>query len=421
MLSPSRIKDRLFYGWVIVATFFAIGTIIFGARFSFGIFFKSIESEFTLTRAATSAIFSVLMVLGSIFALLGGWALDRYGPRIVILLMGIFTGLSLLLTSQTNSLWQLFLTYSVLLSIGTGAIFVVQMSTISRWFDKKRGLAMGIVSSGSGLGTFVIAPFATYLISHFGWRMSYVLMGLIASLILIPLSRLLRKDPHEIGALADGAKPGSRETGIQKPENKEDNPRSTGLSLPQVYRVRNFWLMEFIWLLYSSCLFIVMAHIVPHATDIGIPAVEAAFVLSLIGGTSIAGRVLMGRVSDNIGRKQTSIICALLMAGAMVWLIPSQDLWMLYLFALVFGFSFGGLTPPLTALIGDTFGLRNIGMILGMLEIGWGIGSAIGPAIGGIVFDISKNYSMAFLGGAAAMLVTTLLITLLRQERSRDA
>lgn len=164
-----------------------------------------------------------------------------------------------------------------------------------------------------------------------------------------------------------------------------------------------------------------MAHIVPHVTDIGIPAVEAAFVLSLIGGTSIAGRVLMGRVSDNIGRKPTSIICALLMAGAMVWLIPSQDLWMLYLFALVFGFSFGGLTPPLTALIGDTFGLRNIGIILGVLEIGWGIGSAIGPATGGIVFDISKSYSMAFLGGAAAMLVTTLLITLLRQERSRDA
>jgi len=414
------IKDKLFYGWVVVVAFLIIWLAILGTRFSFGVFFKSIESEFDLTRAATSGVFSVYMVLGSAFAILGGWALDRYGPRIIILLMGLFIGFSLLLTSQTNSSWQLFLTYSLLLSIGTGAIFTVTMSTISRWFDKKRGLAVGIASSGAGLGIVVVAPFAAYLISNFGWRMSYIVMGLIASLIVIPLSRLLRKDPYEIGALPDGAKSHSTEMGIKKPKNEQGSIQSTDLSLPQVSRTRSFWVLGFIWLLYASCLHLVLTHIVPHATDMDISAMEAAAVLSLIGGTSIAGRVLMGRASDSIGRKTTAVICSLLQVGAMVWLIWAQELWMLYLFALVYGFAYGGLTPPVTALIGDTFGLRNIGVILGVLEIGWGVGAAIGPAIGGLIFDVSNSYSTAFLIGAAAMLIVTLLIPLVRQETSRN-
>ena len=420
MPSLLPIKDKLFYGWVVVVAFLIIWLAIFGTRFSFGVFFKSIETEFDLTRAATSGVFSIHMVLGCAFAILGGWALDRYGPRIIILLMGFFIGFSLLLTSQTNSSWQLFLTYSLLLAIGTSAIFTVTMSTISRWFDKKRGFAMGIAGSGSGLGIVVVAPFATYLISSFGWRMSYIVIGLIASLIVIPLSRLLRKDPYEIGALPDGAKSDSREMGEQKPKNKEGSIQAADLSLLQVFRTRSFWLLGFIWLFYASCLFLVLTHIVPHATDIGISTMEAAVILSLIGGASAAGRVLMGSVSDSIGRKTTAIICSLLQAGAMVWLIWSQELWMLYLFALVYGFAYGGLTPPVTALIGDIFGLGNIGVILGVLEIGWGVGAAIGSAIGGLIFDVSNSYSIAFLIGAAAMSIVTLLIPLIRRETSRN-
>jgi len=416
---PSRIQDKLFYGWIVVAAFLITGTTVFGIRFSFGVFFKSIESEFNLTRAATSGFFSAYMVLSCLFALLAGWVLDRYGPRIVILLMGIFTGFSLLLTSQTNASWQLFITYSLLLSIGTGAIYVATMSTISRWFDKKRGFALGIASSGSGLGTIIMAPFATYLISNFGWRMAYMVMGLIAWLILIPLSRLLRKDPYEIGVLPDGVRSDSKETGKQKSRNEEGSNQSASLPLPQVYRTSSFWFFWFIWLLYSFSLYLILTHIVPHATDIGISATEAAAVLSLIGGANIAGRVLMGRVSDRIGRKITAIICSLLQAGAMVWLLWSHDLWMLYLFALVYGFSYGGLTPPMTALIGETFGLRNIGVILGLLEIGFGIGSAVGPIAGGFIFDISNSYSMAFLIGAVVMLAATLLIALIRRKANR--
>ncbi len=415
MLSPLILKDKLFYGWVVVGTFFIVGITLYGIHFSFGVFFESIESTVHLNRAETSTVSSVNMLLAGVCAFLAGWALDRYGPRIVVLLMGLFTGLSLLLTSQTDSLWQLFLTYSLLLAMGTGALFVVSMSTVSRWFDKKRGLALGLASSGAELGMLIMAPFATYLISNVSWRTAYFVIGLIAWLIVIPLSRLLKRDPYEIGALPDGVKSDSHDIG-----EKEDGIRLSGLSLPQVFRTRSFWLVILIWIFFASNIFLVTTHLVPHARDINFSPMEAATVLSLIGGISIVGRVLLGIASDRIGRKLTAIICTLLQAGAMVWLIWAQDLWMLYLFALVYGFAFGGMVPVMAALVSDTFGLGRIGVILGLLEISFGVGAAIGPAVGGLIFEARGSYSLAFLLGAVAMVIVTLLISLIRRETNTN-
>ena len=260
-----------------------------------------------------------------------------------------------------------------------------------------------------------MAPLATYLISNFGWRIAYLVMGLITWLTVIPMSGLLRKDPYEIGVLPDGVKADSGDTGTEEPQ-KVSSTEQASMSLLQAYKTSSFWLFGAIWLLWASCQFLVLTHIVPHAIDMEFSAVQAALILSLLSGSSIVGKVLIGRASDRIGRKVTALTCSLLMAGAMVWLNWSQDLWMLYLFASVYGFSFGGITPVLTAQIGDTFGPRNMGMILGVMEIGWAIGAAIGPYVGGLVFDVSNSYSMAFLGGAVAMLTVALLISLIGRK-----
>ena len=351
------------------------------------------------------------MVLYSLFGILGGWALDRYGPRIITIFVGLFTGLSLLLTSQASSTWQLFVTYSLLLAIGVGPSYVMVMSTASRWFNRKRGLALGIVGSGSGLGMLLIAPFATYLISNIGWRLTYVVIGLIAWLMVIPLFKLLRKNPSELGLLPDGARLNSNEEDSER--LIRHNTQLAEFSLLQASRTRNYWFIAAIWLLYGFCYLLVLTHIVPHATDTGIPAMNAAFIISLLGGSNLAGRLLMGRVSDSIGRKNTGVICSLLVVGTMIWLLWSRDLWMFYLFGVVCGFFFGGLDPCITALIGDSFGLRNIGIIMGTLNATWGLGSAIGPYVGGLVFDVNGSYFWAFLAGAVAMLMVALLVALI--------
>ena len=142
------------------------------------------------------------------------------------------------------------------------------------------------------------------------------------------------------------------------------------LSLNQALRTRNFWLLWLVWVSFSFCLHLVLTHIVPYVTDAGIRVTEAAVVLALISGSSIPGRLLMGGISDRIGRRSSAVICALLQIGAMIWLVWAKELWRFYFFAMVYGFSFGGFDIPVTALIGDIFGLQSLGAIMGALVVG---------------------------------------------------
>jgi len=417
VLLPSKSKGRLFYGWIVVATSFIISALMFGSRYCFGVFFKSLGNEFDLTRTAISSIFSIYMVLCPAFAMLGGWLLDRYGPRVVVFSMGVFSCLSLLLTSQANSLWQLFIAYSLLLAIGTGPGYSVLMTTTSRWFDKRRGLALGITGSGGGLGTIVLAPFAAHLIDSFDWRTAYAVLGLIIGLGIVPLSMLLRKDPAEIGMLPDGAEvPPGRSVVM----NSKDNPDGGSLTLAQALRTRNFWFLWIVWLSFSLCVHLVLTHIVPYLTDAGVSTTQAAVVLGLIGSISIPGRLVMGGVSDKIGRKVSAIICALLQIGAMIWLAWARELWMFCFFAIVYGFGFGGFDIPVTALIGDIFGVHSLGAIMGVLVVGWGIGAAIGPTVGGLIFDVTEKYLMAFIIGALAMVMATFFVSMTKHKISEE-
>ena len=402
-------KNRLFYGWVIVIAFFVICFVLYGVQFSFGVFFKSIESEFQLSRAATSSIVSVNMVLVGISAFIAGWALDRFGPRIVLFIMGLFTGLSLILTGQTGSLWQLYFTYSLLLAMGTGAVFVVSVSTVARWFDRRRGLAMGITGSGIGFGPLIIAPLATYLVAALDWRLAYVILGIGAWVLVLPFSFFLKGDPSQVGALPDGARKPALDTG-------QNHARAGYLSLLQAVRVRSFWLCQGIWVFHAANVFLIMTHLVPHVTDIGFSAMEAAIVLSVIGVASAFGRVFMGVVADRVGGKLTIILCGLFQSSATISLIWVQDLPALYLFAFAWGIAFGGMAPAMGTLASSTFGLGRIGSLLGVLEVGLGIGAAIGAVVGGFIFDLTVGYSLAFLLGSAATLIVMLAVSFVHKE-----
>jgi len=398
---------------VIVCSSLLIGCTLLGIRFSFGVFFKSLEAEFELSRAATSSVFSAYMIFAAIFTIASGWALDRWGPRLIVLLMGLITGFSLVVVSQTGTLWQLFLSYSLLLAIGTGGTYIVLMSATSRWFDKKRGLALGIAGSGGPLGTIVIAPVSAYLISNLGWRMSYLVMGLVAWFVVVSLSMLLRRDPREIGLLPDGVKPSSDRTDVT---NRHQNAHLSGFSLAQAFRTKNFWLLSAIWLFLALTMTLILTHLVPYITDMGISTERAATVLSMAGGFNILSRPLTGWITDKVGRKVLGITWALIQAGTLLWLIWVGELWMFYLFAIVYGLSWGGLGIVSTALIVDNFGVRNIGVIMGGLDIAFAIGAAIGPALGGFVYDTTGSYSVAFAIGAIAVLIEALLIGLTRRE-----
>ncbi len=396
------LKNKIFYGWIVIGAGFLFSVIGIGMRYSFGVFIKSIEMDFFLSRAATSSIFSIYMLLCSLMAILGGWAMDRYGPRRIGVFMGMFTGLSLLLTSLAHSSWHLFITYSLLLALGTGPIYGIVNTTASRWFVKKRGFVVGITSSGGGVGAIVFAPFATYLISGFDWRVAFIVLGLISLVGIVAISLFLVRDPADMGLLPDGVIAVPRQ---ETPLRKNRENQSPDISLGQACRMSQFWLLGFIWLFLSLSLHMIFVHIVPYAVGMGISPMNAAYIISLMGIANIPGRLVIGRISDIFGRKALGITCAFIQFGSLLWLMGSFNLWMLYAFAAIYGFLWGGVGAIITAFIGDIFGTRNLGIIMGMMSGGWALGAAIGPAIGGYIFDVTGNYFIAF--GACSLALFT--------------
>ena len=413
--SPSALK-KPYYGWIIVIAALVVGAALLGTRHSFGVFFNSMESEFGLSRATTSAIFSAYMVFSGVFSVLGGWILDKKGPKFTVALMGVFTGLSLLLSSQAHSIWQLYLTYSLVLAAGTGETFSIIGAFVSRWFQKKRGLALGVANMGGGLGGVILAPLATYLIINFNWRGAYIILGLATGGIVVGLSFLLKRDPREIGLLPDGVKPEESNVAARPHHNHPSAGYTTGEAL----RSRPFWFLLFIWLFLSAAVYLIMNHIVPHALDVGISSLAASTILSVISGFYLVGGIVSGIFSDRIGRRVLALAGASVGAGAFLWLMwmPS-NLWLFYTFAALFGCSWGSIATASSALAGDYFGMRSIGTILGWVVIGWFIGGAAGPPAGGFIYDVDHRYFWAFLMGALSMLLVVLLMALLPRPESK--
>lgn len=414
-------KDPSYYAWVVVASLFIVGAVSFGTSLSFGVFFKSLVQAFDLTRTFTSMVFSVYIVLGSVFGVFSGWALDRYGAKVVLLLAAVFTSLSQLITSQAGAPWHLFLGFSLLLAMGVGPVYPVIMSTVSRWVSRRRMLAVGIVGSGMGIGPMLMVPLAAWLISRYDWRISYLVMGIIALVILLPCAFLQKKAPSEVVA-SSNAKPEA----VDKVSDviQADDGRASEFPVRQIIKGGNFWLLFAIWFFLAYCLLLVLTHLVPYLTDSGVSTEQAALILSLVSGFSVVGRLLIGKVSGAIGGKRAATACLLVMAGAMLLLLqPVRSLNALnplglYLFAVVFGFSNGGFEPVVVAQLADVFGLRHIGIIIGILNFGWGAGAALGSAAGGYIFDVRGSYSPAFITVTLVLLVTAGLAFLLKMPVS---
>jgi MFS family permease len=390
-------------------------TVTYGIRFSFGVFFQPLEQDFEWTRTVTSTVFSVYMLLGSVFAVLGGWIADRYGPRVVFLVMGFLAALGLGLSSRAGSFWQLLLSYSLLVSAGNGATYPLASSIASRWFKERRTLALAISTSGVGLGSFLFPPFASWTIADHGWRTSFLILAALSLVVTTFCSLLLRRHPSE------RAIPSERgETRRGDSTSAEKTGEISGdFSLRQAMKTRSFALMTAILFFYAFCMFMVTTHVVRHAIDLGIDPLQAAAVMSVMGIASIPSRIGAGILADRFGRKRVAIACAGLMAASMLWLTLSSGAFSLYVFAAAFGAAYSGLGPTTNAIVGDTFGVRHLGSIMGVLEVAWVSGASVGPALAGYVFDATGSYYFAFSLAVVASLMIVILILMVKTPRAK--
>ena len=378
------------YGWVIVAI--SIGILVTQglAFYSFGVFLKPITEDLVWDRGALSAALSITILVSGGLGIVAGRLSDRYGPRLLVTIGGVLTGIAFLLTYLISSLWHVYLIWGIFMGIGASCCLIPIMSIIPRWFIKRRGIAVGITMAGFGLGGIVSPLLAQWLISAHGWRLSFIILGLIALIIIIPLAQFMKHSPQRAGLKPYGE--------IGSVEDKQSQSSAMeGLSFSQAIRTSRFWIFGLLQAGSFFCLGTIMVHIVPHAADIGIPEIIAASILSIAAGISIIGRLCIGFISDRIGGRLALTACLVQITLALIWLLFAKEIWMFYVFAVVFGLAYGGIIVLITVVTAELFGLESLGVILGGLTLLGTIGEAAGAPLSGSIFDITGSYWLAFL------------------------
>ncbi|MCK4388431.1 MAG: MFS transporter, partial [Dehalococcoidia bacterium] len=326
---------------------------------------------------------------------------DRHGPRLTLMISVIAMSMGYALMSTISAPWQLYTFYGVIVATGLSFGYMPVASSVPRWFVKSRGTALGITVAGIGMGTLVLAPFAQFLIFKFDWRFAYLILAGLFFIIVFPVSRLMRLDPSEKGLLPYGIE----ETPVENKRSDSSPLSPVDFTVRQAMKTKPFWLLFVMYVLALIPIQMVMVHLKAYAVHFGVAEMTAAIALGLVGGVSIIGRIVMGSVSDKIGRKASFIIAFLLMALMMLWLLKARQPWQFYLFSAIFGFGYGGFVPLVPAIVGDWFGMKFHGSIFGILSLAVAIGGAIGPLLAGYVFDVVGSYDIAIIVGAAVLFI----------------
>jgi MFS family permease len=294
---------------VIVAVSLCLVILHYGARVSFGVFFKPMLDDFNWTRALTSGSLTLSMLVQGSGAIIMGRLNDKLGPRNVMTICSILLGAGFLLMSWVHSPWQLYLFYGMIVGAGMGGAFVALLSTIARWFAKKRGLMAGVTISGIGLGTLVVSPAANRLISIYDWRIAYLILGGVILVSGAILSQFLRRDPARLGTAPQG-----NSDQLANPIS----PNAQGLTFREAIRTKQLWIIVITFFSLGYVIMSMNTHLVPNITDTGIPSNTAANIFAVSGIMGAAGCILIGTIADKIGNRRACIHCSIYWLRSMV-------------------------------------------------------------------------------------------------------
>lgn len=358
--SPSPLDSAR--SWVVVGAAFISTFTVFGVVYSFGAFFDSMAAEFGIGKGATALMFSVTTALYFTLGLVTGKFADRFGPRPVVIFGALALGTGLIVTSRVSSIWLGYATYGIGVGIAAACGYVPMVATVGAWFEKKRTLALGISVSGIGAGTLVFAPISNALIESYGWRTSYVILGIVGSCLLLIAS---------VGAFRPHVPVGS-----------------TRVNLRHVVRNRSFLSLYAASLLASMALFVPFVFIKSYATERGVDSGLAATLVGIIGASSIIGRLGIGALGTRWGTTalmQASF--AVMTVSYLLWLFADGTYLLLVAFAVVMGVGYGGFIALSPAVVATLFGTVGMATILGAVYTSAGLGGLIGPPIAGEIID----------------------------------
>jgi MFS family permease len=376
--------------------------VAMGALFSLGVFLAPIQTATAWSRTDISAVALLAWVTLGIGSFLWGALSDRTGPRVVIVAGGLLLGLGLVLASRVTALWQFALAYGGLVGLAVGAFYAPLTSMVSAAFTRNRGLALGLVSAGAGLGNFAVAPLVRWLITEYDWRIAMLLLGDLSWLVTIPLALVIR--PPE----ARRATPAATATGAEPGRD---------LALGAIARRPQFWLIALVH--FACCVAHAgpIFHMVANATDHGVGMMTAAVVFGVAGLASIVGRIATGLIADRVGAKRTLVAVLALQAPAILLYVAVRETASFYLLGIAFGVAYGGVMPLYALLTREYFGQRAMGGAYGAIYMLQAIGMGLGTFGGGWLYDRLGGYGLMFATAAVIAAAATLFALALRSPR----
>jgi MFS family permease len=376
--------SKIFYGWVIVGVGIVVTCVGFGAMLSLSVFLQPMTEAMGWSRTgiATAATLNFLgMGLG---AFLWGALSDRYGTRAVVLGVGALLGLGMVLASRATTLLQFQLLFGAIVGVASGSFYAPMTAATTRWFTRHRSLAVALVSAGLSVGSTVMAPLARWMITAYDWRTAMLVIGDLVWLVIIPAAFLVRNPPPS----APGADPVAVVGGPD-------------LTIGRAVRTPQFAAIALTHFACCAAHSGPIFHMVTHAIDRGVSTMAAATVLSVAGLASLSGKIVCGMFADRVGAKRTLIVGLALQAAAISLYLFTGGLASFYALALMFGFAYGGVMPLYAILVREYFGARIMGAAFGAVSLAATLGMALGPWIGGRLYDGLGSYAWMFIGSSA--------------------
>ena len=405
---------RVHPAWIVLGALTVCMLAGSGLRSVFGVYIKPMEAEFGWTRGALSGAAAVsLLLLGAVGPFVGRLA-DRWGPRNVIAISLFVLALGAIGSSFIQKLWHVYVMTGVFMALGAGGVALTTGSTVvARWFEARRGLAIGIAAGGMSAGQLIVIPLATALTVWFGWRTSFLWLGIGLLVLVLPVClALIRNNPEDRGARPYGA------TGPAPTRAEAEATRVAGrVGVSEAAQTLPFWLLmgTFFVCGYTSN-GMVLTHFMPHALEHNFTAFQASSALGVMGAMNIMGTLASGWICDRFGRRGPLATYYFVRGVSLlfllyVWNVPSLHLW-----AALFGLNYISTVPPTTTLTANIYGPYSVGELSGWIFFAHQVGSALGAALAGWVFELTGTYSSAFVSAAVLAFVAAGLAMMIREE-----
>jgi MFS family permease len=385
-----------------------------GLRAAFGVYIKPMEAEFGWTRSALSGVAAAsLLLLGAVGPLVGRVA-DRWGPRRVIIASIVVLAGGAIGSAFIHSLWQLYVTIGLLMAVGAGGVAMsTGASVIARWFEGRRGLVMGVVGAAMSAGQLIVIPLATALTFWFSWRASFLVFGVGIVLLVLPIGLMfIRNAPEERGLRPYGA------TGTAASAASAAAIRAAGrVSIGEAARFPQFWLLMATFFVcgYTSS-GLILTHFMPHALEHNFTQFQASAALGVMGAMNIIGTISSGWLCDRFGRRGPLATYYFIRGLSLLYLLYVRDVPSLHLWAAIFGLNWISTVPPTTTLTANIFGRFSVGELSGWIFLSHQVGSALGAALAGWLYEWTGSYGAAFTSAAFLAFAATGMAMAIREE-----